>query len=341
MYLVESLAPKAPRKRQAGASPAFAEDAPAKTFGRNGTKIVDQLIGAGGAQAGAAIKNATTATFMADVVDASMDHPIIVDFWAPWCGPCKQLTPILEKLVKATNGAVQMVKVNIDESPEIAQQMRVQSIPAVFAFRDGRPVDGFVGSLPESQIKAFIQRLGGKAGPSAIEEAVEMARGALADGDGGAAANIFAQVLQREPENLAALTGLARCALAENDPEQAREILARVPAAQAKHADVAAVAAAIELAEAGAKAAGAAGELEARLALDPNDHDARLALATALFAGGDRERAIDALLALVKLDREWNEQAARKQLVKFFEAMGPMDPLTVAARKRLSSILFS
>ena len=303
--------------------------------------IVSQFIVGDAPSAVAAIKDTSTATFMADVVDASMDQPVIVDFWAPWCGPCKQLTPILEKAVKAANGAVRMVKVNIDDNPEIAQQMRIQSIPAVFAFRDGRPVDGFVGAQPESQIKAFIERLGGAAGPSVIEEAIETAKAALAEGDVGAAANIFQQILQREPETLAAITGLARCALAEGKTEEARQILAKVPPADAKHAEVTAVMAAIELAEAGANASGSTRELEARLARDPADHEARLELATARFAAGDREGAVDALLELVKLDREWNEQAGRKQLVKLFEAMGPMDPLTVSARKRLSSILFA
>jgi putative thioredoxin len=302
---------------------------------------MEPIIG-GAARPGAElVKNSTTATFMADVVDASHDTPVVVDFWAPWCGPCKQLGPLLEKAVRETNGAVRMVKVNIDESPEIAQQMRIQSIPAVYAFKDGRPVDGFVGALPESQVKQFIKKLGGAAGPSPIQEALEMAKEAFATGDIGSAANIYSQILQQDPDNLEAIAGLARGAIQRKEFARARELLGGVPPAQAGHADIAAVRAALDLAEAGDKASGAVGELRARLAADPNDHQARLDLATALFAAGEREAAVDELLEIVKRAREWNEQAARKQLVKFFEAMGPTDPLTLAARRRLSSILFS
>ena len=302
---------------------------------------MEQLIGSAPSAANL-IKDTTTEAFMTDVIDASMEVPVIVDFWAPWCGPCKQQTPIIEKAVKAANGAVKLVKLNIDDHPEIPTQMRVQSIPAVYAFKDGRPVDGFVGAQPESQIKAFIQRLAGKAGPSPIDEALEMAKQALADGDVATAQNVFAQVLDHQPDNVVALAGLARIALGQGAIEDAKEIIGQVPPGDgAKHADVVSVKAAIELAEGAAAAQGASSEFEARLAADPADHEARLELANALFASGDQGAAIDHLLQIVRADREWNEQAARKQLLKLFEALGPMDPLTVQARKRLSSILFS
>ena len=288
------------------------------------------------------IKNGTTQSFMADVIDASHDAAVVVDFWAPWCGPCKQLGPALEKAVRDARGAVRMVKVNIDENPEIAQQMRIQSIPAVYAFKDGRPVDGFVGALPESQVKQFITRLAGAgAGPSPIEEAVALAKEALAAGDTARAANIFTQVLQHEPGNAEAIAALVRLSIERKDFARARTLLERAPPDAAKHAEVMAARTALEVAEAGEKAQGTLGELRQRLERNPGDNDARLELASALFASGEREQAIDGLLDLVKRDREWNEQAARKQLVKFFEAMGPTDPLTVAARRRLSSILFA
>ncbi len=288
-----------------------------------------------------AVKDVTTATFMADVVDASYDQPVVVDFWAPWCGPCRTLGPVLEKTIRETKGAVRMVKVNIDENPEIAQQMRIQSIPAVYAFKDGRPIDGFVGALPESQVKQFIKRLAGAGqAQSPVAEALAQAKAALAEGDLGTAGTFYRHILQHEPDNVEAAAGLARVMLADGKPDKAEQLIAKLPPDKAGHADIQAVKTAIELA-AQAASSGDARALERRLAADANDHQARFDLAMQKFGRGDREAAVDLLLDIVKRDRSWNDDGARKQLVKFFEAFGPTDPLTVSARRRLSALLFA
>jgi putative thioredoxin len=275
---------------------------------------MEPIIG-GAAQAAdaALIKNSTTATFMADVIEASREAAVVVDFWAPWCGPCKQLGPMIEKAVRDARGAVRLVKINIDENQELAAQMRIQSIPAVYAFKDGRPVDGFVGAIPESQIKQFVGRLAGDAaGPDPVAEAVALAKEAVAAGDHGRAANIYTQVLQHDPANIDAIAGLARAAIARKDFAKAQQFLDRAPKEQAGHAEIAAARAALELAEAGSKAAGQIGALKARLEADPKDHQARYDLSAARFAAGEREQAIDDLLELIRRDRAWNEEAARK-----------------------------
>jgi len=288
------------------------------------------------------IKDATDASFMADVIEASRSQPVIVDFWAPWCGPCRQLTPTLEKTVKAAKGAVKLVKVNIDENPRIAGQLRVQSIPTVYAFQNGQPIDGFQGALPESQVKAFIDRLSGPGGPvdgapDDLETLLEMAKESLELGDLGGAAQGYAAVLQIEPEHVKAIAGLARCYLAGGETDKAASIAAMAPA-DAKDADLASVRAALALAADGASETA---PLERRLAADPNDHEARFELAKALAAAGKLDAAADHLLTVIEKDRTWNDEAARKQLLTVFEAAGPVSETTKTGRRRLSSILFS
>ncbi|MBL8669805.1 MAG: thioredoxin [Alphaproteobacteria bacterium] len=303
------------------------------------------MFGAGTTRPGAAdvVKDTTTAAFMQDVVEASKTVPVLVDFWATWCGPCKQLGPVIEKVVKSYAGRVKLVKLDTDKNPEIAQQMRIQSIPAVFAFFGGRPVDGFVGALPESQIKAFIDRLLEKsrgATDSPIDEALDAAREALAGGDSNTAGALYRRILQAEPENLEAISGLVRCLLALGKKTEAAQMLDQVPADRRNDKHVQAARAALDLANAGGDA-GRIPELSERLAKDANDHQSRFDLALALIAANRREEAIDALLELFRRNREWNEQAARKQLVKVFEALGPTDPLTLSGRRRLSSLMFA
>jgi putative thioredoxin len=309
---------------------------------------METLIGQNpAAPAGGDIIDSSQANFAKDVLDASRDKPVIVDFWAPWCGPCKQLTPALEKVVTAAKGAVKLVKINIDENQALAQQLRIQSIPTVYAFYQGRPVDGFMGALPESQLKEFIAKLmqvtgADGAGDEAAQlaEVLAHAKQALESGDMMTASQIYTEVLQHDPTHPEAIAGMARAYLKAADVTRAKQILDTAPKEHANHAEIVAARAAIELAEQAEKA-GPVNDLKAKVEANPKDHQARYDLAMALYAGGEREGAVDELLEIIRRDRKWNEEGARKQLVKFFEALGPMDPLTVDARKRLSSILFS
>jgi putative thioredoxin len=287
------------------------------------------------------IKDTTTQTFVKDVIEESKRQPVLIDFWAPWCGPCRQLTPILEKAVRAAKGKVKLVKMNIDEHPQIPGQMGIQSIPAVIAFADGRPADGFMGALPESQVTAFIDKLTkGMPGPASVADLLKEAETALNEGDTSTAASIYAEVLQEDSTNIVALAGLARCYVETDAIDQAKQTLAMIPEAKRGEAAVKAVQAAIDLAEQ-AKSLGPVTELEQKLAANPLDHQARFDLALALNANGDRLNAANHLLDIVKRDRTWNDDGARKQLVQFFEAWGGADDATVEGRKRLSSILFS
>ncbi|MDX2259587.1 MAG: thioredoxin [Hyphomicrobiaceae bacterium] len=297
--------------------------------------------GSGGAAAASAyVKDGTTASFKDDVIEASKSGLVLVDFWASWCGPCKQLTPVLEKLVAGYAGKVRLVKINTDENQALAAQLRVQSLPTVYAFRDGRPVDGFMGAQPESVLREFLDRLIGADLEADLAAILGAAEEALAAGDLQGAAETFAAILREDQKNPAALAGLAQCYLKSGDTVRAEQTIGLVPPEARGLAAVQAVTAALAL----ARKAGDAGprtELEARVAADPADHQARYDLAVALAAAGDKAGAVDHLLEIVRRKRTWNEEAARKQLVELFDAWGPKDPATLDGRRRLSALLFS
>jgi putative thioredoxin len=293
-----------------------------------------------GAAADSFVKDTTTQSFMKDVIEESKRQPVLVDFWAPWCGPCRQLTPVLEKTVRAAKGKVKLVKMNIDDHPAIPGQMGIQSIPAVIAFVNGQPADGFMGALPESQVVAFLERLTKGAIGGEAKDLLNAADTALADGDAAGAATLYAELLAEDNGNVQALAGLARSYVKTGALDQARQTLAMVPTSKANDAAVVAARAALDLADQ-AKTVGPLAELEQKVAANPLDHQARFDLAVALNAKGRRGDALDHLITIVKRDRKWNDDGARKQLVQFFDAWGPTDEATIEGRKRLSSILFA
>lgn len=306
----------------------------------------DGTVGqASGAGAGPAIKDSDTAGFMTDVIEASKDALIVVDFWATWCGPCKTLTPTLEKVVTNSRGAARLVKIDVDKNPDLSGQLRIQSIPTVYAFKNGQPVDAFQGALPESEVQKWLDQMiaqhGGAVEASPIDQALAAAEEAMEADDISGAGALYAQVLNHDAQNAKALAGMARCYLAAGKIDKAREIVDQIGEDLHKDNDIHAVISALELAESGSAAAGETDSLRARLASDPADLQTRFDLAVALYGGGDAEAAIDELVEVFRRNREWNDDAARQQLLKIFEALGPMDPVTLAGRRKLSSILFS
>ncbi len=292
------------------------------------------------APAGDLIRDVTEAEFMKDVIEASVEVPVIVDFWAPWCGPCKTLGPALEAAVTAAKGKVRMAKVNVDENQSIAAQLRIQSIPTVYAFWQGKPVDGFQGAIPGSEIKAFVDKLASLAGDGGLGEAIEAAEAMLAEGAIDDAAETFAAILGEEPENAAAYGGLVRARLAAGNEDEAAALLDNVPAAIASSAEVEAARAQLALLKQAANA-GPVAELLDRVLSHPDDHQARFDLAQALHAAGKVEGAVEELLELFRRDREWNDGAAKAQLFTIFDALKPNDPIVLKGRRKLSSLLFA
>lgn len=287
------------------------------------------------------VVDGSTQTFVTDVIEASAQVPVIVDFWATWCGPCKTLGPSLERLVREAKGKVRLVKIDIDKNQQLAAQLRIQSVPTVYAFQGGRPVDGFTGALPESQLRDFIKRLTGGVDPlAAIDDALSEAARFLDEGDAVTASEIYSEILANDPVNGTAYAGLIRALVASGSEKEAKRLIDEAPPEIARHADVLAQKTALDLA-AEARDLAPTRQLEIRLEAEPGDHQARFDLAVALFAAGRREDAVEQLLELFRRDRAWNEDGARKQLLKFFEAMGQADPLTMSARRRLSSLMFS
>ncbi|NEJ00641.1 thioredoxin [Rhizobium ruizarguesonis] len=295
------------------------------------------------AAAGSYITETTTANFGTDVIEESRKQPVLVDFWAPWCGPCKQLTPVLEKVINEAKGRVRLVKMNIDDHPSIAGQLGIQSIPAVIAFVNGRPADGFMGAVPESQIQQFIDRIAGPAGAdeaAEIEAVLAEAAELLAAGNINEAAQLYGAVMQADPENAKALAGMAECMIAANQHQRAREILTELPEELAKDAGIQAVLMKLEQIEE-ARKLGDPVALERELAANPDDHEARIKLAKILNVEGRRDEAADHLLLIMRKDRAFDDDGARRQLLQFFEVWGFKDPATVAARRKLSAMLFS
>jgi putative thioredoxin len=310
------------------------------TAGEDHVTIIEQGSGPAAAPSDL-IKDTTTQTFVKDVIEESKHQPVLIDFWAPWCGPCQQLTPTLEKVVRAAKGKVKLVKMNIDEHPAIPGQMGIQSIPAVIAFVNGQPADGFMGAVPEGQVAAFIDKLTqGMPSTGSATDLLAEAEAVLAEGDAATAASLYAQVLGEDPSNIPAIAGLARCYVVAGALDQAKQTLGMVPESKRNDPAISAVQTMLDLAEQ-AKAVGPVTDLEQKVAANPVDHQARFDLAVALNATGQRDEAANHLLEIVKRDRKWDDDGARKKLVQFFEAWGPADDATVEGRKRLSTILFS